>query len=128
MNEVQFAETIKKLTAPFLQERGFSFRYFYEKGGDSSCVYICRFQKGKDYFDIREISGKYELHIVVYANGEYRFPTLQALDKKAYRAFVFKHLFKKPTIDERRAFALGLLEKEWQSDKPDFFGIRKQPR
>ena len=44
MNEVATAEEIKKLTAPIL-EKGFSFEYFYEKGGDSSCVYICRFRK-----------------------------------------------------------------------------------
>lgn len=128
MNKINFAEQIKKLTAPFIEERGFSFTYFYEKGGDSSCVYICRFQKGKDYFDIRETSGKYELHIVVYANGEYRFPTPKTIDRKAYREFNFKHLFKKTTVDEQRAFVAELLEKEWQSEKPDFFGIKKEPR
>ena len=113
-----FEEQMKKLTAPFIEERGFSFQYFHEKGGDSSCVYICRFQKGNDFFDVRETSGKYELHFVVYAKGEYRFP-------KFKRKFTIKSLFKKPTIDEQRAFLVSELEKEWQSENPEFFGIKK---
>ena len=117
MSEI-FAEQMKKLTAPFIKERGFSFRYFHEKGADSSCVYICRFQKGRDFFDVRETSGSYELHLVVYAKGEYRFP-------KFKRKFTFKSLFKKRTIDEERAFLISELEKEWQSSNPEFFGIKK---
>ena len=117
MSEI-FAEKIKKLTAPFLEERGFSFRYFHEKGGDSSCVYICRFQKGQDFFDVRETSGSYELHLVVYAKGEYRFPRFK-------QKFTLKSLFQKPTIDDRRAFLIAELEKEWQSQNPEFFGIKK---
>ena len=113
-----FEEKIKTLTAPFIKERGFSFKYFHEKGGDSSCVYICRFQKGKDFFDVRETSGKYELHFVVYAKGEYRFP-------KFKRKFTLKSLLKKPTIDEQRAFLVSELEKEWQSESTEFFGIKK---
>lgn len=113
-----FEEQMKKLTAPFIKERGFSFKYFHEKGGDSSCVYICRFQKGKDFFDVRETSGKYELHFVVYAKGEYRFP-------KFKRKFTLKSLLKKPTIDEQRAFLVSELEKEWQSESTEFFGIKK---
>ncbi len=113
-----FEEQMKQLTAPFIKERGFSFTYFHEKGGDSSCVYICRFQKGKDFFDVRETSGKYELHFVVYAKGEYRFPTFK-------RKFTLKSLFKKPTIDEQRAYLVSELEKEWQSENPEFFGIKK---
>lgn len=117
MSEI-FAEQIKKLAAPFIEERGFSFKYFHEKGGDSSCVYICRFQKGKDFFDVRETSGSYELHLVVYAKGEYRFP-------KFKRKFTFKSLFQKRTIDDERAFLISELEKEWQSSSPEFFGIKK---
>lgn len=113
-----FEEQMKKLTAPFIKERGFSFKYFHEKGGDSSCVYICRFQKGKDFFDVRETSGKYELHFVVYAKGEYRFP-------KFKRKFTLKSLLKKPTIDEQRAYLVSELEKEWQSESTEFFGIKK---
>lgn len=117
MSEI-FAEQIKKLAAPFIKERGFSFKYFHEKGGDSSCVYICRFQKGNDFFDVRETSGRYELHLVVYAKGEYRFP-------KFKRKFTFKSLFQKRTIDDERAFLISELEKEWNSNNPQFFGIKK---
>ena len=81
-------------------------------------MYICRFQKGKDFFDVRETSGKYELHFVVYAKGEYRFP-------KFKRKFTLKSLLKKPTIDEQRAFLVSELEKEWQSESTEFFGIKK---
>ena len=44
----QIFEQIKKRTLPFI-EAGFAFEYFHQKGGDSSCVYICRYKKGKDY-------------------------------------------------------------------------------
>ena len=44
MATIQTAEIMKKLNARFLDERGFSFEYFHEKGGDSACVYICRFR------------------------------------------------------------------------------------
>ena len=123
MNEVQSAEAIKKLMTPFL-EKGFGFEYFYQKGGDSSCVYVCRFQKGKEYFDWRENSGGNEINIVVYTNGEYRFPSLKTLYSKAYRAFAFKHLLKKATGGDRRAFVAKQLVAELQSGKSEFFGIR----
>lgn len=121
MNEVATAEEIKKLTAPIL-EKGFAFEYFYEKGGDSSCVYICRFRKGREFWDWREVSGGDEINIVVYTNGAYAFPSLKYLYKKEYRAFKFKHLFRKPTATERRAFTAQLLLNELQ--KPTFFGIK----
>ena len=72
MNEVLSAERIKELAAPFL-EKGFAFEYFYQKGGDSSCVYVYRFKKGKNFFDWRETSGAYEIHLVVCVNGEFLF-------------------------------------------------------
>ena len=122
MNEVQSAEKIKKLTAPFL-EKGFSFAYFYQKGGDSSCVYICRFQKGKEFFDLREVSGGDELNFVVYAKGAYAFPSLKSLYKKEYRAFTLKHLFRKPSASERRRFITGLLTHALAQNNTDFFGI-----
>ena len=121
MNEVQSAEEIKRLTAPFL-EKGFSFEYFYQKGGDSSCVYICRYRKGKDFFDWREVSGGEEINIVVSVNGEYRFPSLKSLYPKSYRAFKWKHLFRKASLFERRAFVAELLLRELE--KPEFFGIK----
>lgn len=123
MNEVLSADTIKSLTQPIL-DKGFLFEYFYQKGGDSSCVYICRFKKGKDFWDWREVSGGEEINIVSYVNGEYRFPSLKLLYPKAYRKFKFQHLFKKPTLAERRAFVAGLLIEELESGKPDFFGIK----
>ena len=122
MNEVQSAQQIKKLTAPFL-EKGFSFEYFYQKGGDSSCVYICRYQKGKSYFDWRENSGGKEINIVVCVNGEFRFPSLKSLYPKEYRAFAIKHIFKKASLEDRREFIATLLNAELLSGKPDFFGI-----
>ena len=117
-------EQIKQLTAPFM-EKGFTFEYFHQKGGDSSCVYICRYKKGRDFFDWREVSGGEEINIVVFVNGNYDFPSLKMLYKKEFRTFSLKHLLKKATMDEKRAFIAELLCKELQSDKPDFFGIKK---
>ncbi|MBE7079205.1 MAG: hypothetical protein E7380_05045 [Clostridiales bacterium] len=121
MNEVISAEQIKKLTAPIL-EKGFAFEYLYQKGGDSSCVYICRYKKGKDYLDWREVSGGEEINIVVYVGGAFQFPSLKYLYKKEHRAFAWKHLFKKATMAEKRAFVAGLLNKQLESG--DLFGIR----
>ena len=123
MSEVLSAEAVKKLTAPFL-EKGFTFEYFHQKGGDSSCVYVYRFKKGKDFFDWREVSHSSEMHLIVSVNGEYRFPNIEKEYKKQSRAFKWKHLFKKPTIDNRRAYFASLLNAELASGKPDFFGIK----
>lgn len=122
MNEVRAAESIKKRLAPFL-EKGFAFEYFHEKGGDSSCVYICRLKKGRDFFDWREVSGANEIHLVVKANGEFQFPNLALRHKKLDRAFKLKHIFKRPSMDERRDHFASLLLAEL-NEKPDrFFGI-----
>ena len=117
-------EQIKQLTAPFM-ERGFTFEYLYQKGGDSSCVYICRYKKGRDFFDWREVSGGEEINIVVFVNGNYDFPSLKYLYKQDFRTFSLKHIFKKATMDEKRVFIAELLCRELQSDNPDFFGIKK---
>ena len=122
MNEVVSAENIKSLTAPIL-EKGFTFEYFYQKGGDSSCVYICRYKKGKDFLDWREVSGGDEINIVVSVNGEYAFPSLKTLFPKQYKAFKRKHFFKKPSVAERRAFVAACLLEELNSGKSTFFGI-----
>lgn len=122
METVQSAEKIKTLLRPLI-DKGFSFIYTYEKGGDSSCVYICRFQKGKEFFDWRETSGTWEIHFVAFVNGEYRFPNLKTQYKKEYRAFSLKHLFKRASVDETREFYAELLLKELQ-EKQDFFGIK----
>ncbi len=108
MNEIQSAEHIKSLTAPIL-ERGFSFKYFYQKGGDSSCVYICRFQKGKDFLDWREVSGGNEINIVAFVRGEYVFPSLKTLFPKAYKAFKRKHFFRRANVVARRQFVADCL-------------------
>lgn len=120
-DELEIEREMKGLFARFL-EKGFSYRYFYEKGGDSSCVYIYRFQKGKDFFDLREVSGGDELNFVVYANGNYQFPSLKYLYKKEFKSFGLKHFFKKPTRKEKREFFAMLLTRELTKD--EFFGIQ----
>ncbi len=121
MNEVFTAETIKELLSPLL-ERGFTFEYTHEKGGDSSCVYIGRFRKGRDFFDWREVSGSDEVNFVVFVRGEYKFPSLKYLYPKQMKRFAFRHLLKKATLSQKRAFYAELLLGELQ--KPDFFGIK----
>lgn len=122
MNDVFTAETIKNLLAPLL-EKGFTFEYTHEKGGDSSCVYIGRFRKGKNFFDWREVSASDEINLVAYVDGQYRFPSLKRLYKKEFRLFTLKHLFKKKTLAQKRELYAQLLIKELQT-KPDFFGIK----
>ena len=119
--EVYSAEKIKALTLPLL-EKGFAFEYLYQKGGDSSCVYICRFKKGKSFFDWREVSGGEEINLVTCIDGAYGFPSVKLLYPKQYRAFKRKHLFKKPSIDERREFIASILMLE--VEKGNLFGIR----
>ena len=118
--EINSAEKIKSLTLPLL-EKGFTFEYLYQKGGDSSCVYICRYKKGKDFFDWREVSGGEEINLVTYTNGAYGFPSVKSLYPKQYRTFKRKHFFKKASIDERRAFIASILLLELKKD--NFFGI-----
>ena len=122
MNEVETAEIFKTLCATFL-EKGFAFEYFYQKGGDSSCVYVFRFKKGRDFFDLREVSGGNELNFVVYVGGAYAFPSLKGLYPKEHRAFALKHFFKKASAEERRVFVTQLLKQELLRGKPNFFGI-----
>ncbi len=121
MSENFTAETIKNLLSPLL-EKGFTFTYTHEKGGDSSCVYIGRFQKGRDFFDWREVSGSEQINFVVFVGGEYKFPSLKYLYKKETRQFAFKHLLKKASFERKRKFYAELLLKELE--KPDFFGIK----
>ena len=123
MNEIIMAETVKNLMAKLL-EKGFSFEYSYQKGGDSSCVYICRFKKGKDFFDWREVSDGNEINVVAFVDGAYRFPSLTLLYKAEYRKFKWKHLFKKASIEERRQFIAELLNKELAKNETEFFGIK----
>ena len=123
MNDIMTADKVKKLMQPLI-DKGCFFDYFYEKGGDSSCVYICRFKRGKDFFDWREVSGEDEVHIVTFVKGEYGFPNLKLAYPKQFKRFRRKHLFRKATMDEKRAFVAELLNMELQSGKPDFFGLK----
>ena len=118
---IQSAETVKNFMQPFL-EKGFAFEYFHQKGGDSSCVYIYRFKKGRSFFDWRETSGTNELHFVVCHNGEYLFPSLEKRQPQAFRAVKWR-LFKKPTMDEKRASFAQALKTELALSNGDFFGI-----
>ena len=122
MNDIMTADKVKTLMQPLI-DKGCFFEYFYEKGGDSSCVYICRFKKGKDFFDWREVSGANEIHLVVSVNGEYRFPDLEKRHPKTVRTFKRKHLFKKATLSDRRDLFAELLLEELRSSPADFFGI-----
>ena len=124
MDELQIEKEMKVAFASFL-EKGFSYRYTYEKGGDSSCVYIYRFQKGKDFFDLREVSGGEELNFVVFSKGQYQFPLLKRLYPKEFSAFKRKHFFRRETKEEKREFVSFLLNKHL-SENQDFFGIEIQ--
>lgn len=117
-DEGQSVEKIRQWTTAFLQ-RGFTLQYTYQKGGDSSCVYIYRFQKGKDFFDWRETSGTDELHFVVYAGGAYAFPKLP----KCKRPFSLRRLLKGRTMDERRAEFAAALNAALEASEDSFFGI-----
>ena len=122
MNELQIEIEMKAAFAPFL-EKGFTYGYTYEKGGDSSCVYIYRFQKGNEFFDLREVSGGEELNFVVFSGGTYQFPLLKRLYPKEFSAFKRKHFFRKATKQEKRAFFAVLLCRHL-AENPDFFGIK----
>ena len=108
--------------SPFL-EKGFVYEYFYEKGGDSSCTYVCRFKKGRDYFDWRETSGENEVHLMVFVGGEYRFPSIKSMFPKESRVFLVKHIIKKATFQEKRIFVAELLKRELSKGEADFMGI-----
>lgn len=122
MNEIQSLENVKNLMQPFL-EKGFVVEYLQQKGGDSSCVYIYRFKRGKNFFDWRETSGTNELHLIVCVDGAYQFPNIEKKYAKESRAFKLKHIFKKPTFIERRAFFAKLLCRCLQENETEFFGM-----
>jgi hypothetical protein len=120
MDEKPFEKIIEKEFA-FLFEAGFYYEYTYDKGSDSSCVYIYRFRRGRDFFDFRTVSGGKERNTVAFANGQYVFPNLKLRHKKAFGAFHRKHFFKKATDEELWAFAAQLLKAE--SESGTLFGI-----
>ena len=123
MEDLQSAKEMQALTQPFL-DKGFVFEYSYQKGGDSSCVYIYRYKKGRAYFDLREVSGSTDITFVVYVNGGYVFPSLKMLYKDEHRAFFWKHLFRKATRMDKREFITGLLKKQLAKNPTEFFGIK----
>ena len=123
MTDIMTADKVKTLMQPLL-DKGCFFDYFYEKGGDSSCVYICRFKKGKDYVDWREVSGANDVNIVTCIKGEYGFPNLKLMYPKQHRRFRFRHIFRKPTMDEKRAFVATLLLLELAKDETKFLGLQ----
>lgn len=106
-----YEETVKKLFG-FLLDAGFVYEYTYDKGSDSSCVYILRFRKGRDFLDLRTVSGGSERNLVVFSGGQYLFPSLRLRHKKEFRAFRFRHLFSRPDETERLAFEAALLRSE----------------
>ncbi len=120
MDKKPYQDLIEREFA-FLFERGFSYEYAYDKGSDSSCVYIYRFRKGKDFFDLRAVSGGEDGTFVVFVRGEYLFPALKIRNKKLFSAFKRKHFFKKPTVQERFSFAAEILKKE--AENGDLFGL-----
>lgn len=94
MDEKPFEKIIEKEFA-FLFEAGFCYEYTYDKGSDSSCVYIYRFRRGRDFFDFRTVSGGKERNTVAFANGQYVFPNLKLRHKKAFGALSSQTLFQK---------------------------------
>lgn len=113
-------EAFREAFAPFA-EKGFSYTHTYEKGSDKSCTSVHRFQKGREYFELRAAFGGDE-SLVVFADGRYRFPDLKSRHGKEFAAFRRRHLFRKATSGERIRFAGRILAGELSGR--DFFGIR----
>ena len=101
------------------QKYGFTYEYTYDKGSDSSCVYIHRFKKGADRFELRVLSGAESVSVVAYAGGEYKFPDLKKKYKKLWRASArgrgIARLFSKRTQKQIWDFYAAALEKEAES-------------
>ena len=87
MPDLQPYEDIARTYFSFLFDAGFSYRYTYDKGSDSSCVYIMRFEKGRDFIDLRTLSGGSERNFVVFSGGQYLFPDLCRRHKKRRARF-----------------------------------------
>lgn len=121
MPDRQPYEDIARTYFSFLFDAGFSYRYTYDKGSDSSCVYIMRFEKGRDFIDLRTVSGGGERNFVVFSGGQYLFPDLCRRHKKEARAFRVKHFFRKPTEEELFALEADLFRAEIADGK--LFGI-----
>ena len=122
-DEKPFEELLQREFA-FLFEKGFTYEYTYDKGSDSSCVYIYRFRRGRDFLDFRITSGGGMGNFVVYAGGAYYFPNLKVRHKKRFRAFSLSHFFKKPTKDELWSLAAELTKKEMESGLFGLFPVK----
>lgn len=110
----------------FLLGQGFVYEYAYDKGSDSSCVYIYRMRRGRDFLDFRITSGGGEGNFVVFSGGNYYFPNLRQRHKKAFRAFKLAHFFKRATKDELWRFAAELTKIEMRDGLFGLFPTEKE--
>ena len=124
MREIMAASVVKETMHPFL-EKGFFFEYFYEENEAGLPVYICRFKKDKAYIDWQETEDGKEIVVCVHTEESDSVLNLKALYPKAFRRWFWRNLFRKPNVNERRSFIASLLVEEFESEKPDFFGIKK---
>ena len=121
MRDMLAGATVKSLMQPLL-EKGFFFEYFYEKDSGGVPTYICRFKKGKQYLDWRESESGKEIEIAIQTKGETAVLNLKKRYPKEHRKFWWKHLFRRATPNEKRAFVAELLLSELQNSH--FFGIK----
>lgn len=121
MTETNLEKIIAEELSP-LKKRGFVYESLYEKSSDSACVYIYRFKKGGEYFDIRTIIGSGEYNIEAYVGGRHRFPSLKSKYKTEWRRFKLSHFFKKASEEEKLSFVCSLILKE--AETGSVFGIR----
>ncbi len=111
------------------QKYGFTYEYTYDKSSDSSCVYVHRFKKGKDKFELRVLSGAETVSAVAYVGGEYRFPNVKKQYKNLWRARahakgIFR-LFRKPSEKDGWDFYAAVMEEEAKHGA--IFGIPVTP-
>jgi len=121
MTETNLEKIITEALAP-LKQKGFVYESLYEKSSDSACVYIYRFKKSGEYFDIRTVIGSGEYNIAAYVGGRHRFPSLKAMYKAEWRRFKMSHFFKKPSEEDTLSFVCSLILKELASGA--VFGIK----
>ena len=122
MRDLYAAETIKNLMQPLLG-KGFFFEYFYEQENGAP-VYICRFKKGKEYLDWRETESGKEMEIALFVKERETVLDIKKKYRKQRWKFFFKNLFRKATLNDRRAFIAGLLLSELEKEQNNFFGIK----
>lgn len=120
MTETNLEKIISESLSP-LKEKGFGYESLYEKSSDSACVYIYRFKRGGEYFDIRTVIGSGEYNIEAYVGGRHRFPSLKNKYKAEWRRFKLSHFFKKASEEETLRFVCSLILKE--AETGSLFGI-----